>query len=149
MYIYLAHPIDFANGNNTIGAIADTAIRELHAYGATAIYRPGRAWKTNNTMHPRLQMTNMHALREADGVFAILPEGVTSLGVPFELGYAWAMGLPVVLIRGENQQQRDRAVAQSALLSFPFAHIFPADRIDAAARTLTLAIAGRPIDDNE
>lgn len=146
MYIYLAHPIDLtleADGR-TIAERADEARDALLTYGATAIYTPSMAFQARYPMSEAIQDINMYAISKADAMMVFLPHGVHTLGVPFELGYAYAMELPFVVVRGETADECKERRAESAVLSWLNAPMFSFDCLQfAAMSTLKLAHSRR------
>ena len=119
MYIYLAHPIDFVTcEGEPIAHYADQARDALLTYGANVIYTPSMAFNARYPMNPAIQDINMYAISKADAMLMFLPTGVHTLGVPFELGYAYAMELPVVIVRGKTADDSAQARQESALLSW-------------------------------
>jgi nucleoside 2-deoxyribosyltransferase len=135
--IYLAHPIDFVD-DPTIIELADSIRDRLLDAGATAVFSPAQAFAARLPMHRNIQTINMHALSVCEAVVAFLPKNSATLGVPFELGYAHTMGIPIVIVRGINQYEADRAAEQSALLSYLQAPVYGYDAIDMAARRAVL-----------
>ena len=92
--IYWAEPIDFAENGPTsdpkvygVAGMVEEALRKR----GWSIYRPAAAWNVadGNPTYD-VQRINMQVLDMADAVVAVLPHGVRTIGVPFELGYAEA-----------------------------------------------------------
>jgi dUTP pyrophosphatase len=84
-FVYLAHPVDFADRD-----YADQVALTMQAEGMAA-YVPGYAFKVPLGIAPveTLQRINRAALSECDGLVAVLPErGEVSLGVPMEIEQA-------------------------------------------------------------
>ena len=92
--IYWAEPIDFAENGPARGPkvyeVAGKVEEALRKRG-WSIYRPAAAWSVadGNPTYD-VQRINMQVLDMADAVVAVLPHGVRTVGVPFELGYAEA-----------------------------------------------------------
>ena len=102
--IYWAEPIDFAENGPTsdpkiygVARMVEEALRkrgraaQWSSAGGWSIYRPAAAWSVadGNPTYD-VQRINMQVLAMADAVVAVLPHGVRTVGVPFELGYAEA-----------------------------------------------------------
>ena len=92
--IYWAEPIDFAGNGPAhdpktyeVAGMVEEALRKR----GWSIYRPAAAWSVadGNPTYD-VQRINMQVLDMADAVVAVLPHGVHTVGVPFELGYAEA-----------------------------------------------------------
>lgn len=142
MYIYLAHPIDLAQEHDgiTITDYAEQARDALLTYGAKAIYTPSMAFQARYPMSSAIQDINMYAISKCDAMLAFLPHGVHTIGVPFELGYAYAMELPVVVVRGDDSEECKERRMESALLTWLDAPMFSFDCLQFAAMT-TLKLA--------
>lgn len=150
MYIYLAHPIDFTGEHaESIRQMVREAKVALLDAGATAVYTPASAWVVNpDDMHSKVQEVNMHALKLAEAVLFIYPEGVSSIGVPFEMGVAHAANIPSVVVRGRTTAQVRQMRKTSAMLAYIDSPIYGYDDLPAAAtRTVTLAIYRKQISD--
>lgn len=141
MYIYLAHPIDFVTcEGEPIAAYADQARDALLTYGANTVYTPSMAFTARYPMNSAIQDINMYAISKADAMLMFLPTGVHTLGVPFELGYAYAMELPVVIVRGATAKDSAQAREESALLSWLDTPMYSFEDMQfAAMATLRLA----------
>jgi dUTP pyrophosphatase len=99
MFIYLAHPIDFAPDqtgiDNIVQLMSDTGIDH---------YRPGGAFTVNGGPMPTLEAIdriNRFALAAADALVAWLPPGVLTLGVPAEIEEALRSGKPTLILTAE------------------------------------------------
>ncbi len=150
MYIYLAHPIDFTGEQKaSVTEAVNEARGALLSAGATAVYTPATAWTVNPLqMHSKIQEINMCALLRADAVLFIYPEGIPSIGVPFEMGVAYGSEIPSVMVRGRSTSQVKKMRATSAMLAFLDTPIYGYDDLPAAAtRTVTLAIYRQQISD--
>lgn len=145
MFIYIAHPIDFANEElPNILSMVDELVGYLHEAGATAVYRPASAWSVGAPMNASIQEVNMCALLRCDALIAILPEQVASIGVPFEMGIAYGANIPTVLMRGVTTSHARKSARRSAMLAFLGAPMYGYDDLTAAAyRTVTMAIYRR------
>lgn len=100
--IYLAAPIDTKND----GWVADLWRMEAHrsleeagwgVYDPSEIYWPG----VYGGVGPGAKVIyegNQKALKESDGVLALLPPGVRTIGTPMEIEFARANGKPVVVV---------------------------------------------------
>ena len=93
--IYWAEPIDFAENGPTsdpkvyeVAVMVEEALRKRRGW---SIFRPAGAWSVAGGKPTYdVQRINMQVLDMADAVVAVLPQGVRTIGVPFELGYAEA-----------------------------------------------------------
>jgi len=94
MLIYLAQPIDQADERSK--RMAELASATLVEAGAT-VFRPALAFDSGGDPAGIGQAINRLALREADGVMAVLKHGVPSIGVPIEIQWAVDNGKPVAL----------------------------------------------------
>jgi hypothetical protein len=116
MVIYLAHPIDLAGKHSHyINGLAKEAREVLADIGCT-VYSPALAWQAQIPLPPAIQRVNNEALLASDGALFLIPDGVQTLGVPFELGLAHAYGIPSVIVKGSGVEQHPRAA--SALLAY-------------------------------
>ncbi len=96
--IYIASPLD--QNPDRLGDVPEL-IRMLLDNGATAVYNPGTAWALqdpNGFSHKQVQDINVEALKHADGVLAVLPPGVPTVGTPMEILIARQATVPVVVI---------------------------------------------------
>ena len=96
--IYLAHPIDQAG--KEVQPLVGAAKEALSRAGLGPVYTPGGAWAASPedaARDGRIHEVNEEAIRRAAGVLAILPPGVPTRGVYYELGYARALGKPAVV----------------------------------------------------
>lgn len=116
MIVYLAHPIDFAGEHRQRMLDFADHVRSLLADSGCTVYSPALAWKAQLPMSPLIQKINLEALINSDAALFIMPEKVPSLGVPFELGVAYAHTIPSVIIRGSETTTDQRA--GSALLAY-------------------------------
>lgn len=112
-YVYLAHPIDFADPENTRRLVGNVATA-MHL-GGLAAYIPGYAFKTPMGAKPSpvVNRINTAALEECDGLIAFLPPpGAMSFGVPMEIQQARSQGKPICVVG--DQSAFDRSVALAA-----------------------------------
>lgn len=106
--IYLAHPIDLATGD--MGArdwaysLVCEAKAEMHA-SPVAVYDPEGAFQVGVAAEPRawIGQINRAALNRADGVLAVLPEAIVSVGTPIEMHEAFRQGKPVAVVTDIEQ----------------------------------------------
>lgn len=99
MFIYLAHPIDLAGESSWLGSFLGDLSALLVKAGIGA-FRPGMAYlaNTGNGRHSQyINEINNMAIFEADGLVAILPRDVATLGTPVEIEFALNMDKPVVV----------------------------------------------------
>lgn len=102
MIVYLAHPIDHAEGNDHGATGAAVALAEA---GFTAVYDPAAAW--NGSANPiddamAVQTINLAAMTRANAVLALLPAGVTTVGTPIEVFQATELGIPAVVVASRS-----------------------------------------------
>lgn len=100
--VYLAGPIDQAGGHkHGVDLMRADARRVLLARGAV-VYDPSFAWATpafdGRALPPSIQSTNDRALLNSDGLLALLPVGVPTVGVPMEIALALQHGIPTVVV---------------------------------------------------
>lgn len=104
LYLYLAHPIDQAliDPNQALNH-AITHIHEGARQQGHALFRPGGAhrlptppWSPSDTI--RVDNINRNAIWESDGLIAILPQGLPTLGTSAEIEHALMLNRPVLLI---------------------------------------------------
>lgn len=99
--LYLASPIDGVGGGTAIvNRLRNEALGETHEKGLV-VYDPASAWYVGKGQYEpdgRLWEVNEKALEESDGLLAIWPEGVASVGVGMEIGMAlkWSKRVAVV-----------------------------------------------------
>lgn len=104
--IYLAGPIDQANRIDL--AENRNRARKLLEMAGFTIYDPsvaclaGAAAGLADRPDPRPFLIHQEALRQSDGVLALLPWGVPTIGTPMEIGKATAMGKPVAVLGGQD-----------------------------------------------
>ena len=107
--IYFAVPIDSVppgslNGHRTPQTEWQYMVRDIHAVaGAThgvIGYHPSKAFTVGPDCRivPSLEAANRAALQECDGLVAIVPKGVQSVGVPREIEAMLAAGKPVAVV---------------------------------------------------
>lgn len=132
MHIYIARPIDSTGNHDTrVRRITDFIKTELIEARHT-IYDAASAWSTRKIDGPTIQTVNQHALLACDGVIAILPKEVHTLGVPLEIQVALNNSMPVVV-------WTDRTIADSAILSWLEAQ--PGIDLCANSRQVALAVS--------
>jgi len=130
--IYLASPIDQVQAGpiepaatlpqmsgltaDFSGGAAEKAYAQARVclyQAGVAIYDPKLAWSApagDHELNATIGFINEEALGEADGVLAVLPDGVPSVGVPIEIATARYRSKPVVVFGGP-------IVARSPVLS--------------------------------
>jgi dUTP pyrophosphatase len=84
--IYLAAPIDWAETDEAIliRTLRTDALRALERQ-KVAVYDPASAFQDAHRSPAAMGVINRAALASSDGVLAIMPEGVKSVGVPIEI----------------------------------------------------------------
>lgn len=100
--MYLAHPIDQARpGLDPI----TNAVRHLQAMAyaqGVSLFRPAAAHRIGASGPVddlvKVDNINRHAIWESDGVIAILPPGVPTLGTPAEVEHALMLNRPVAIL---------------------------------------------------
>lgn len=106
MFIYLAQPIDQRKLSHTeLGRMVSETESMADMQGHT-LFKPGSAYQMGygsaGFPQPRemqiIDSINRHAVAGADGVVAILPAGVPTLGVPAEIELALKLGKPVHIV---------------------------------------------------
>lgn len=100
--IYLAGPIDQAQGVNVVTDMRAHARAELAGRRAT-FYDPAAAWTVaqhddDRPLPATLQRVNDTALLAADGMLALLPAGIPTVGVPYEIALAVQHSIPVLVV---------------------------------------------------
>jgi hypothetical protein len=88
--VYVAQPIDQAGT-----FITGTIVIALGKAGCT-VYDPRRAWSQVDGQ-ASIQEVNKAAIDACDGVLALLPDNVPTVGTPIEIAYAAAQHKPVVV----------------------------------------------------
>lgn len=86
--VYVAEPIDQANGQGPA--------KWIPSAGWT-LYHPSRAF-TGAGGADGIEDVNRAVLSTVDGVIAFLPRGVPTIGVPAEIEWATANGVPVAIV---------------------------------------------------
>lgn len=104
MFFYLAHPIDQTPADQTSPlphAIA--AIHELARIQGHGLFRPGAAhrlpnppWNSHETT--KVDAINRQAIWESDGLIAVIPPGIPTLGVPAEIEHAFMLNRPILIV---------------------------------------------------
>lgn len=92
--VYLAHPIDLGRANP---GLIDYTIGELQAMGLPS-YDPLGAFNAAGTPSGVIQRVNEAAMLAASGAVAFVPNGVQSVGVPFEISYLLSHGKPTLVV---------------------------------------------------
>lgn len=99
--VYLAAPIDFADNRIDVNTDRRRAI-ELLRSNDFGVFDPMAAFDVvNQAPDARVYEINQDALSRCDGVLALLPIGVPSVGVPMEIKHAAeVMRIPVAVVGG-------------------------------------------------
>lgn len=92
--VYLAHPIDQANGDTPtdVSAIAHTLA--LHGFSC---FLPSKAWYASNESIGSIQRTNDAVLDTCDAVVVYIPHSVPTIGTILEMARALNSGQHVVV----------------------------------------------------
>lgn len=102
--IYLAGPIDRL-GREEMFTLRRRATEVLGSNGFT-VYDPaksvlaGRIVGNDDRPDPRVAEIHREALERSDGMLAILPEGVPTIGTPMEIEQMRQLGRPVAIVGG-------------------------------------------------
>ena len=97
MIVYLAAPIDFANGTE----IARLKLEVKESYKDKAwVYDPSAAWTAPTDLVPDgvVHDANLAVLSRADLVIAVLVRGVLTVGTVLEIQHAVDHMIPVVVL---------------------------------------------------
>lgn len=96
--IYVAVPIDQA-GATTHQALSQVDLAGWLNLAGHVGYWPSRAFTVGNTLPTTgIEAVNRAALEMCDGLIAVLPAGVPTVGVPREIEAALALGIPVAVL---------------------------------------------------
>lgn len=92
--IYLAQPCDFgsADSNTVLGVEGSLAGMGFSSYN------PKSAFIVNGKPNRAINQVNEAAMDASAGAVAFLPRGVTSIGVPAEIGHLLARFTPVLIV---------------------------------------------------
>lgn len=104
--VYLAGPID-QMGREEPWTIR-RRVRECLTHAGATIFDPVAAFAVPDGIefdNAALYRINMRALSLADGMLALLPRGVPTIGTPIEIDRAIGMGTPVAIVGGEQSFQ--------------------------------------------
>jgi dUTP pyrophosphatase len=139
MHIYIARPIDSTGSHDTrVRRITDYIKTEMIEARHT-VFDAATAWSTRQIDGPTIQTVNQQALLACDGVIAILPKEVHTLGVPLEIQVALNNAMPVAI-------WTDRKISESAVLSW--LEVQPGVQFCSNSRHVTQVVAGwrrRPV----
>lgn len=120
---YFAHPIDQADSPSKL---VSTAVVEI-ARAGVATYRPGNAFMLFDTPVPSeaasIDAINRRAIEVCTSIFAVLPAGVPTLGVPAEIERFLAAGKPTVILTDLEGSVQIEGWAEAG------AHVFNADTL--------------------
>jgi dUTP pyrophosphatase len=103
LYFYLAHPIDQAPEGQSPLTQAIAQIHTLARLQGHGLFRPAQAhrlptsrWTQHETA--KVDAINRNAIWESDGLIAILPPDVPTLGTPAEIEHALALNRPTLIV---------------------------------------------------
>lgn len=108
--IYVAHPIDQDRGEDRYAELRCDLKESLPAAGIVSFW-PSLPWvfgkrliglRASEQEKRAIDRVNQAALEEAEGILALLPDGVPSLGVPTEIEYGLRHGKTVVIVAHES-----------------------------------------------
>jgi dUTP pyrophosphatase len=142
--VYLAYPLDNANLTEAKIAEINRVKRVLmEDYATVVVYDPGDAFAVapGTRIGPEISAINNKALDTADAVFAWMPQGVSSIGVPMEIARAAMFGKPVVVM----SDSWSWALAGAG----DTVRVLPEDQINAAMAWLSEAEPGLKMDSPE
>lgn len=102
--VYIAEPIDQADGKAYLEVWGRAGIvHHLNANGI-GVYRPSKAFDLGGVApNGIVNAVNEAALVRADGVLALMPKFVPSIGVPAEVQRAIQFGMPVVIVTDQER----------------------------------------------
>lgn len=99
MFVYLAHPIDFAGENSWLGSML-VDLSKLLAAARIGAFRPGSAYLANMDLDAHkayiADMNNI-AIHQADGLIAVLAADIPTLGTSVEIEFALSMKKPTLI----------------------------------------------------
>lgn len=96
MLLYLASPIDQANGNSVVADWRAEAKQYIRSRG-WSVYDPSTAFNCGE-LNPNVQRAHHSVMQHCDAVLALLPKGVPSIGTPMEVQYALDRQIPVIVV---------------------------------------------------
>ena len=109
MIFYLAAPIDL------VGGLPDSwrteAFAALEEAGA-AWFDPARPYGNPRADAAGVLRMQEETIRASDGMLALLPDGVPSVGVPIEINYAASVGKPVAVVMQKYSMSIDALPAR-------------------------------------
>lgn len=106
MLIYVAGPIDQAGDDWELTRLREDVRLSLASFGA-ATYDPSRPYCNPKADSAAVSFINEAALARADGLLAILPKGVATIGTPMEIRTAVDLGKPVAVLTNAKSVQLD------------------------------------------
>ena len=131
--VYLAEPIDHAPRRFGV------SVFEWLQVAKCTVYSPRSAWGVVGAPRREIQQVNRAALARSQGLLAIIPDHVPSIGVPMEIYHAQQLGIPIAILCGQQSwalaiYERIERIEQ-----------FKLDEAKAAVDWLVLAVADRPV----
>lgn len=116
MFVYFAQPIDQAL--HGLGSGAAERIRSTMVEAAISYFQPSRAYSLSEDRTgfdvDILDQINRAALAACDGLVAMLPNSVPTLGVPAEIEQAINMGKPTVIFTTRKLAEQSVQIRQWA-----------------------------------
>lgn len=130
MLCYLAQPIDRGSSSNKTAA---RSVRSSLISEGFSVFQPAEGWGATLPVDSRVQPLNLEVLARADCMVAVFLEGSQSFGVPYEVAWAQARSIPVVVV----SDIPDSTVIKSTGL--PVFHPYYADRAAAKCREMAVS----------
>ena len=99
MIVYLAAPIDFAEGAK-VNRVKDEIKKHFSGQECSWVYDPAGAWQAPDDLMPDefVHWANLRVLEQSDVLFAVLVRGVLTVGTILEVQHAVDHDIPVVVI---------------------------------------------------
>lgn len=106
VFIYLARPIDKAapHDRDIERAAYDVHKGLVESRVPLVLFNPAETYQNYHATepHPAIARVNDQAVRAADGVVALLPPGIPTIGTPMEMEVARHCRIPLFLIGGDD-----------------------------------------------
>lgn len=105
MMIYLAGPIDHVPADSDAVGFGRGCAARAFRLEELAWFDPAKPYGSPMSDPEATYRINEAALRESDGLLALLPPGVPSTGTPMEIQRAYDAGKPVAVVGGNGSMQ--------------------------------------------